>query len=509
MPPSFLERHAADILGTYSCFDRIIIQGTLPDIAHADAMTQWFFTHQLRIFDFAEWAKPYRDRIRTQAETVASKAGIQVEFIRKIDAFRKEDRIAEILAKRGEHPGLVHVFSAMETCHTFQPWHAKNTHRTFFRYDTGRCVHYYFYFIDPDLGLCYLRVPTWAPFRLQFYCNGHNWLARRMTKAGIAFTQVENAFVNISDFAKAQALADACDPISLFRRLEQVARRYCDIIGAFPSGVHWSIMQLERATNIVFKAPEVLAPIYAEIVRTLSHAVRPATLTMFLGKPLDPRYEGELGSQFSTRIEGHCLRHFMGSTGLKIYDKFGRVLRIETFTNDVTFFKHHRKVVHRDGTACFKMASVRKSIFSLPSLAELMDACNRRYLEFLAAVDDPTNALDTIQKVSRPVRQDGRSYRGFNLFDEADEQIFLAVAQGQAQTFGFRNANLRARLGKTAAQISRICQRLRCHGLIKKAFSSYKYHLTALGKLIVAASLKLKEMVVIPLLRGLLLPSYS
>jgi hypothetical protein len=40
MPPSFLERHAADILGAYSCFDQIIIQGTLPDIAHADAMTQ-------------------------------------------------------------------------------------------------------------------------------------------------------------------------------------------------------------------------------------------------------------------------------------------------------------------------------------------------------------------------------------------------------------------------------------------------------------------------------------
>jgi len=337
MQTSFLERHAEDILGVYSCFDRIIIQGTLPDIAHADAMTQWFFTHKLRIFDFPEWAKPYRERIRSHAEAVANKAGIQIEFIRKIDSFRKEDRIAEILSKRGEHPDLV------------------------------------------------------------------------------PFTQVENAFVNISDFAKAQFLADACDPAFLYRHMEQAARRYCDVIGVFPSGVHWSIMQLERATNIVFKSHDVLAPIYEEIVRTLSHAVRPDTLTMFLGKPLDPRYEGELGSKFSTRIEGHCLRHLMGSTGLKIYDKFGRVLRIETFTNDVTFFKHYRKVEHRDGTACFKMASVRKSIFSLPPLAELMDACNRRYLEFLAAVDDPTNALDTIQKVSRPVRQEGRSYRGFNL----------------------------------------------------------------------------------------------
>jgi hypothetical protein len=42
------------------------------------------------------------------------------------------------------------------------------------RPDTGKCLHYYFYFIDAELGLIYLRVPTWCPFRLQFYCNGHS-----------------------------------------------------------------------------------------------------------------------------------------------------------------------------------------------------------------------------------------------------------------------------------------------------------------------------------------------
>lgn len=509
MQPSFVERHAEAILGIYSCFDRIIIQGTLPDIGHADAIGRWFQARQLRVFDFAEWAKPFRDQIRSQAESVALKTGLVIEFIRNIDAFRKEERIAEILASRGEHPGLVHIFSAMETCHTFQPWHDKRTHRTYFRYDSGRCVHYYFYFIDPEMGLCYLRVPTWAPFRLQFYCNGHNWLARQMAKASISFSQVENAFVKIGDFAKAQTLADAFDPTLLYRRMQQAVTRYCPGLGQFPSGIHWSVMQIERATNIVFQAADSLSPIYEEIVRTLSHAVKPETLTMFLGKRLDPRYEGELGSLFSTRREGHCLRHHMGSTGIKIYDKFGYVLRIETFSNDVTFFKHHRKVVHRDGSACFKMASVRKSIFSLPALATLMDACSHRYISFLAAVDDPTNGIRTINKVSRPVLQDGRSYRGFNLFDEEDEKVFHAVAQGAVQTFGFRNAMLRTRLGKTPAQISRICQRLRYHGLIKKAACSYKYHLTALGKQIVAMSLKLKEMFVIPSLRGHLLPASS
>lgn len=82
---------------------------------------------------------------------------------------RKEDIVARVLAQRGEAPGLVHVISAMEACDAYKPWHDKQTHKTFIRPDSGKCLHYYFYFMDARLGLIYLRVPTWVPFRLQFY----------------------------------------------------------------------------------------------------------------------------------------------------------------------------------------------------------------------------------------------------------------------------------------------------------------------------------------------------
>jgi hypothetical protein len=109
---------------------------------------------------------------------LASAAGVTIEHIAK-KHIRKEDVVAKILAVRGDHPGLVHIMSAMEACNTYKPWHDQQTHRTFLRPDTGKCLHYYFYFIDAELGLIYLRVPTWCPFRLQFYCNGHSWLARQ------------------------------------------------------------------------------------------------------------------------------------------------------------------------------------------------------------------------------------------------------------------------------------------------------------------------------------------
>jgi len=128
-----------------------------------------------------------------------------------------------VLAVRGDHPGLVHIISAMEACDSYKPWHDKQTHRTSLRPDSGKCLHYYFYFIDAELGLIYLRVPTWCPFRLQFYCNGHSWPARQLTAAGIGFTLDENAFLHIGDWPREQTLANRLSPDQLHRILDRGA----------------------------------------------------------------------------------------------------------------------------------------------------------------------------------------------------------------------------------------------------------------------------------------------
>ena len=62
-------------------------------------------------------------------------------------------------------------------------------------------------------------MPTWCPFRLQFYCNGHSWLARQLTAAGIGFTLADNAFLRIDDWERAQTLANGLSPDVLRRVL--------------------------------------------------------------------------------------------------------------------------------------------------------------------------------------------------------------------------------------------------------------------------------------------------
>jgi hypothetical protein len=155
------ERHAQQIAGVLSCFDRVMVQGTLPVFCYADGMTAYLTKRRIRIFDFSQFAKPLTDTIKANAEQLAAAHGLTIDYVRKKN-FRKEDKVKAVLKERGDHPGLVWIFSALEPCTTYQPWHDKNSGRTYLRYDDGKCLHYYFYFIDEELGLCYVRVPTCA-----------------------------------------------------------------------------------------------------------------------------------------------------------------------------------------------------------------------------------------------------------------------------------------------------------------------------------------------------------
>jgi len=295
----------------------VVITGTLPDICHAEAATRHLFNHKIRIFDYTRFAEPLRDQIRSHAEKLAADHGLAIEFLRN-HGVRKEDQVQKILARRGRHPGLVPIFSAMEPCPSFQPWHDKATGKTSLKYKDGKCLHSYFYFIDPVLGLCYLRVPTWAPFRLQFYSNGHNLLARQLDREGIGYRMIDNAFVAIDDWERAPALARAVHVPTLHRKLDQLARTYCPVIARFRSGVHWSLMPVEYATDLVFHKQGALRPLYEALSRTAIHAVKCAQVATFRGHRLTGSYEGEVGNDFSTRLEGTRIKHPMGPAAIKM-----------------------------------------------------------------------------------------------------------------------------------------------------------------------------------------------
>jgi hypothetical protein len=324
------ERYRDQIVGILSCYDRIIIQGTVPGWCYATGMTDYFYKHQIRIFDYPKWAERMREALRQNMERLAADNAMEIEFVRSRKNFRKENRVKEVLEKRGNHPGVVCILSAMEPCGSYKPWHDKKTHKTYLKPDDGKCLHYYVYFIDEDLGLCSLRVPTWCPFRLQFYCNGHSVLAAQMSKRNIEYRMLDNAFGWIADFERAQKLADGFRVEMLHRKLDGFADCYCPVVKQFELNYHWSLDQVEFATDIVFQHQSDLQAIYEKLTRTAIHTVKPDNIATFLGRKLNGNYQDEMGNRFNTRIEGMRIKHTMGPVSIKMYDKFRLILRIET-----------------------------------------------------------------------------------------------------------------------------------------------------------------------------------
>jgi hypothetical protein len=492
------KKYEKEISGTLGCFDRIVITGTIPGICYSSGMTSYLYKENIRIFDYPKFVLPFRDELRANAERLASLHDIEIEFVRK-SHIRKEDLVQKALKKNGKKSGLVHILSAMESCTSYTPWHNKSTGKTYLKGGQGKCLHYYFYFIDEELGLGYIRVPTWCDFRLQIYFNGHSLLSRDLDKAGIGYSMLDNSFDSVDNFPRVQKLSDNLNVESLHKKFDELASRYCPVHQHFNQRYHWSIMQAEYATDIIFKKQETLQSLYSELVTTAIHTVTPDNIMTFFSKKLDPRYTGEIGNNYNVRIQGSRIKHSVGKNSIKMYDKFGKILRIETTVNDVTFFKHYREVEQRDGTKTKKYTAMRKNIYSLNGLQEILINSNRRYLEFISSIESRDVGRKNLNKISNSKRENDRNYKGFNFFNDADLSLFLSIVRGEFNIYGFQNKTLQQYLPYLkSGQISRLLKRLRVHGIIKKVGRTYKYYLTRLGQKAIVTAQKLKEAVLIP-----------
>jgi hypothetical protein len=309
----------------------------------------------------------------------------------------------------------------------------------------------------------------------------------------------DNAFVRIGDWSRAQELADSLSPDQLHRTLDRYAERCCPVLDIFGQDYHWSLMQVEYATDLAFRSVGTLGPLYEQLVRESVLSVKAEQIATFLGRRITPQLAQEIGSRFSTRIEGTCVKHRFGKCSIKMYDKSGIVLRIETTANDVSFFKHHRKVEHREGAPTREFAPVKKSIYSLIDLREILLGCNRRYLAHLSALDDFSAGVRALDRLTRPREVDGKTVKGINFFEPGDSALLHALQNPRVNIAGVRRADLLPDLGMfSPARLSRQLRRLLDIGVIKRVKGTYRYYLTKAGRAATAAAGRLTEAVIVP-----------
>ena len=208
----------------------------------------------------------------------------------------------------------------------------------------------------------------------------------------------------------------------------------------------------------------------------------------------------QVNSHLGRRYAGLRLKHSFGPASVKLYNRPGGILRMEMTTYDVSFFRHYRQVVHRDGTKEQMLATRKKSIDSLRDLAELMQAGVHRYSQWLASLAEHTAGHRDIIRLGRPEQDaQGRSYRGFNPFLEEDERGLQLVLSGEHAVGGLTARRLRRVLHSwSRGRISRLLKQLRWHGLLRKAGKTCTYHFTSLARRVIPAVLHLKNNLMAP-----------
>jgi len=136
---------------------------------------------------------------------------------------RKEKLIQDLIRRDGLSEGLVAVLCVQETCRTVKLKYAQGRPELVFAPRPQRVL--YYYRLDPQCGLVYLRLQTWFPYTMQVYVNGHDWLAREMSRRKMGFVQCDNAFTQLDNPRKAQQLADGFVSLNWPRRLSRWARQ--------------------------------------------------------------------------------------------------------------------------------------------------------------------------------------------------------------------------------------------------------------------------------------------
>jgi len=507
----FVTQHAADVIGVLSGFDRLRLMATLRPLYQPSLMQRYLIRAGVLLKDFAAFAAGWTERVRAAAQQLAEQSGRPLRYLP--GSSERKELLARDQARRdGLTRGLIGIWSVVEPCLTYFVRKDRPQKKLVLRLEPGKCLHYYFYFLHEQLGLLHLRLQTWFPFAIHLCINGRHWLARQLDQAGIDYVQRDNCFTWLADPSQAQTLArqqlQSCWPALLQPLIEQCHPHAPELCRPLALSYYWSVSESEYATDVMFKSPAALARLYPALVHQGIKHFGSTDVLRFLGHKVQANgrvhgnHRGEILSSLKHRPEGLRLKHQANGNSIKLYDKQGSLLRVETTLNRPHQFRVYR-ASERDPQQKKRWQVLRKSVGDLHRRAEICEAINGRYLEALASVRAGRSAGEVARAVCQPIRKDGRRYRALNPWSPQDAALLEVIHRGQWTVSGFRNRDVRAALypGRVEAseqrrqsgRVTRALARLRAHGIIRKINGSYRYQLTTPGRQIVTALLAARQ----------------
>src|SRR2546425_1179752 len=493
----FCRKHSAHITGVLSCFDRIIFKGYLP-FCRPEVLSAFLWQRGVLLKDFKPFVSSCSEAIKNHAMSIAKKAARPYLYLNR--AKDKEAQVSAIVARDQITEGLICVLATLEQCPSFKLCSAANGLKL--SAAVPRCLCIYFYFIDRVFGRMHVRLQTWFPFTVQVYINGHEWLARQLDRHGIEYQRLDNAFIRLQDTRRVQRFADRLANHQNWPRvLGALARRANPHLRGLLKGLsyYWIIDQAEYSTDILFEDRAALKGLYSKLLQHATVCFSAEDVMSFLGRKLNWNFQGEVLTDCKRRCQGTRIKHRLKGNWIKMYDKHGRVLRIDTGINRPYEFRVRRQGL-RQGKVVKGWFPMAKGVANSYRYAQVAQGANLRYLEALSVVDDPACAYRLLDRLCEPITRRQRRYRGLNPLRRSEINLFASVLRGEHFSRGSRNRDVSLGIGLTgsgsssqrkrqSACVSRKLRLLRAHGLIAKISHARRYRLTLCGATLMTAAL--------------------
>jgi len=349
-------------------------------------------------------------------------------------------------------------------------------------------THYYVYFIDEDWGPGFLKICSYAPYTLKLCLNGHEWAKRQLTRAGIAFTALDNGFERCADPVALQAICDRLGAADVQACLDRWLRALplpltqADAAAGF--GYALSILQLEVSRTQVFDQAQRGRELFEEVIREHLDLGRPDRIQLLFDRKVIATTPG----RFSTRVVTHgvlpSLHVEHKRCHVKQYFKEGRALRTETTFNDTYD------------------VGVSRGLSNFSRLRDLGQRINRRLLELEELAHDCRLGAPELAALVQPTRTPkDRPAPGLRVGQPRVDALLQALCVFTLRSDGITNGQLRPLVAQllavpdeqyTARQMGYDLRRLARKGLLHRPPRTLRYELTPYGRRVALFLTKLR-----------------
>jgi hypothetical protein len=494
----FISRLGSRVIGVLHGFDRLRFAGTQRLLANSAGLGAFLAHIGVLLKDFGTWTERLTAEIRSASEAVMRDAGRPLKYLN--DSSQSKEQLAESIRTRDKiEVGPVCLISAVETIWSYEIHRDRPSKHLVLEPRLRKCLHLYHYWVDEQVGMMHVRIPTWLPFGVKLCMNGREWLCRELDRAGIGYVRRDNCLTRVSDLPRAQQLLEEQLKTDWPAVLDRVVDRSHPawktalLLDGKALDYYWSLEQSEWASDLMFRNAASLAEVYPKLIRRGITALSCDSVLRFLGRRIDRRFDGEVQSDLSGRQEGVRLKHSVNGNSVKMYDKQGSVLRVETTIHNPRDLRVYRGTEADPDKKQWR--AMRKGVADLYRRSQVSQASNDRYLEALAETDLDKTLAQTLAPVCRPVMRKGRRHRAIRPLHEPDMSLLKAVSDGRWTINGFRNQDIRQALfgvaptdpserKRRSGQMTRRLALLHAHGLIRKVPRTRRWMLTSHGRTI-------------------------